>query len=131
MDPSEKTYNGDYSYISEDTVKVSKGVALDSLNLDRLPMYAATMINISNKTFKLKSISINGVEVARPDVSIIDSDHYDLNIAMYVNDYMSYITAKTLKYSVVVETSNGDTKTLTASVNLSANNRLMLNGSVI
>lgn len=120
--------NDDYSYISEDTVKVSKGVALDSLELDRLPMYAAYITNVGDKVFTVESVSINGF-----DINIIpDDSHYDTNynLANCIQDFMSYTTAKTLEFSVVVRTDNGST-TLTGSVDLSKDNKLLIDGSSI
>lgn len=118
----------DYSYISEDTVKVSKGVALDSLELDRLPMYAAYITNVSDKVFTVESVHINGFDT----YSLPGDSHYDTNynLANCIQEFMSYTTAKTLEFSVVVRTDNGST-TLTASIDLSKDNKLLIDGSSI
>lgn len=120
-----------YFYTSDDRVRVSNGVALASLKLDRLPMYAAYITNIEDKRFTIRSISINGTD------SLIRSfdEVYNksvLNLADYTEDYMSYEPMiQTLEYSVVVHTSNGGDTTLTASIDLSKNNKLLLDGSII
>lgn len=120
--------NDDYSYISEDTIKVSKGVALDSLEIDRLPMYAAYITNVRDKVFTVESVSINGFDTH----SMPGDSHYDanFNLAKCIPEFMSYTTAKTLEFSVVVRTDNGST-TLTGSVDLSKDNKLLIDGSSI
>lgn len=123
--------DSDYLYTSEDTVKVSNGVALDDLEVNRLNMLLVYIRSISVEEFTLKSISINGVEVAKPDALI--SGVTELNLASYIENYMSYNTTKPLEYSVVVNTTNGDT-TLTESVDLSAGImqvHVLLDGSTI
>lgn len=126
-----KSADSDYLYTSEDTVKVSNGVALDDLQVNRLNMLLVYIRSISVEEFTLKSISINGIEVAKPDVLI--SGVTELNLASYIENYMSYNTTKPLEYSVVVNTTNGDT-TLTESADLSAGImqvRVLLDGSTI
>lgn len=120
-----------YLYKYRGRVGVSNGVALDSVELDRLPMYAAYITNIKDKRFTIRSISINGKD------SLIHSfeEVYNksvLNLADYTEDYMSYEPMiQTLEYSVVVHTSNGGDTTLTASVDLSRDNKIVLDGSII
>lgn len=126
-----KPADSDYLYTSEDTVKISNSVALDDLQVNRLNMLLVYIRSISVEEFTLKSISINGVEVAKPDVLI--SGATELNLASYIENYMSYNTTKPLEYSVVVNTTNGDT-TLTEQVDLSAGImqvRVLLDGSTI
>ena len=129
LDIDGEAYDSDYFYSSIARLSVSGGVAKYSLKLDRLPMYAAYLTNISGKAFTIKSISINGAEVARPNKFIANLVRY--NLVSYTQDYMSYRNIKTLEYSVVVETSNGSTTTLTASVDLSKDNKILLDGSTI
>lgn len=120
-----------YLYTSEARVQVSNGVLLNSLELNRLPMYAAYITNIKDKEFTIQSISINGNQLM---ISSFDRVYNKsvLNLADYTEDYMSYeYMIQTLEYSVVVETYDGDTKTLTASVDLSKNNKVLLDGSII
>lgn len=119
----------DYFYTSEDTVKVSNGVASDTLKVNRLPMYSVYLIKAGSKNFTLKSISINGIEVARPN-KVISSESSNVNIASFIQDYMSYNADKTLEYSVVVSKNNVDT-TLTASIDLSKDNKILLDCSTI
>jgi hypothetical protein len=123
--------DSDYSYTSKDTVKVSNGVALDSLELDRFPMYAAYITNIEDKVFTIESIHINGAD-AHAMMSGEVNHERNLNLAQYTNFYMSYNSniIKNIEYSVVVRTSNGST-TLTASVDLSKDNKLLIDGSII
>lgn len=124
--------DSDYLYTSEDTVSISSGVALDELEVSRLNMLLVYIRSISVEEFTLKSISINGVEVAKPDILI--SSVTELNLASYIENYMSYnTTIDTLEYSVVVNTTKGDT-TLTETADLSthiANVRVVLDGSLI
>ena len=120
-----------YCYTSNDRVKVSNGVALASLELNRLPMYAAYITNIEGKRFTIKSISINGTK--RPLFSFEATYNKSVfNLADYTEDYMSYEPMiQTLEYSVEVETNGHDTKTLTASIDLSKDNKLLIDGSTI
>lgn len=104
---SGKSADSDYLYTSEDTIKISNGVARADLRVDRLDMLSVYIRSISVEEFTLKSISINGIEVAKPDVLI--SGVIVLNLASYIENYMSYNTTKPLEYSVVVNTTNGDT----------------------
>ena len=124
-----EAYDTDYSYTSIDRVSVSGGVAKYSLKLDRLPMYAAYLINIEGKEFNLMSISINGVEVSNLRQYVGNKVRY--NLAKYTEDYMSYRNIKTLEYSVVVQKVSGEQKTLTASIDLSKDNKLLIDGSII
>ena len=120
-----------YIYTCRDRIKASNGVALDSVKLNRLPMYAAYITNISDKVFTIRSISINGTRLM---LSSFDKVYHEsvLNLADYTEDYMSYEPMiQTLEYSVEVETSNHETKTLTASVDLSRDNKVILDGSII
>lgn len=120
-----------YLYTSDASVRVSNGVALDSLKLGRLPMYAAYITNIADKEFTIRSISINGNKILtfRP-VSVYHESV--LNLADYLEDYMSCEPmVQTLEYSVEVETSSRETKTLTASIDLSKDNKLLIDGSTI
>ena len=120
-----------YYYTSYDRVQVSNGVALDSLKLNRLPMYAAYITNIEGKRFTIRSISINGTELM---ISSFDEVYNKsvLNLADYTEDYMSYEPMiQTLEYSVEVEINSLETKTLTASVDLSKDNKIILDGSII
>ena len=120
-----------YLYISDDRVKVSNGVALASLDLYRLPMYAAYITNIKDKRFTIKSISINGTQLMGIYSIRVDNKSV-LNLADYAQDYMSYESMiQTLDYSVEVETDSYETKTLTASVDLSRDNKVLLDGSII
>lgn len=125
--------DSDYLYTSEDTVSISKGVALDDLKVSRLNMLLVYIRGISVEEFTLKSISINGVEVAKPDILISNVTEM-LNLASYIENYMSYdTTIDTLEYSVVVNTTKGDT-TITDTADLSAhiaNVRVLLDGSII
>ena len=120
-----------YLYLSTARVRVSNGVALDSVNLNRLPMYAAYITNIEGKEFTIRSISINGTQLM---ISSFDRVYNKsvLNLADYTEDYMSYEPMiQTLEYSVEVETDSYETKTLTASVDLSRDNKVLLDGSII
>lgn len=119
-----------YCYTSSDTVRVSNGVALTSLKLNRLPMYAAYITNISGKEFTIKSISINGTKLMLFNFDRVYNKSV-LNLADYTEDYMSYeYMIQNLEYSVVIGTNSGD-KTLTASVDLSRDNKVLLDGSII
>ena len=119
-----------YFYTSDDRVQVSNGVALASLSLNRLPMYAAYITNIEGKRFTIRSISINGTELMISSFDVYDKSV--LNLADYTEDYMSYERMiQTLEYSVEVETDSYETKTLTASVDLSKDNKIILDGSII
>lgn len=120
-----------YYYLSTARVRVSNGVALDSLDIYRLPMYAAYITNIEGKRFTIRSISINGTQLM--DIYSISVDNKSvLNLADYTQDYMSYeYMIQTLDYSVEVETDSYETKTLTASVDLSRDNKVLLDGSII
>lgn len=109
---------------------VSNGVALASLKLNRLPMYAAYITNIEGKRFTIESISINGNRLMIPSFKETYNKSV-LNLADYTEDYMSYEPMiQTLEYSVVVRTGS-DSTTLTASVDLSKDNKILLDGSVI
>lgn len=120
-----------YYYTCRDRLQVSNGVALDSVKLNRLPMYAAYITNISDKVFTIQSISINGTQLMIPSYDRVDHESV-LNLADYTEDYMSYEPMiQTLEYSVEVETSSYETKTLTASVDLSRDNKVILDGSII
>ena len=120
-----------YYYTCYDRLQVSNGVALDSVKLNRLPMYAAYITNISDKVFTIQSISINGTQLMIPSYDRVDHESV-LNLADYTEDYMSYEPMiQTLEYSVEVETSSYETKTLTASVDLSRDNKVILDGSII
>lgn len=120
-----------YLYTSSDRLKVSNGVALASLKLYRLPMYAAYITNISDKVFTIKSISINGTKLMVFNFDRVDHESV-LNLAKYTEDYMSYEhMIQTLEYSVEVETNSYETKTLTAFVDLSRDNKVILDGSII
>lgn len=126
-----KPADSDFLYIAENRVKVSNGVARDDLPVKRLDMLSVSIGRISVEEFTIKSISINGIEVAKPDVLI--SGVMMLNLASYIENYMSYNTTKNLEYSVVVNTTNGDT-TLTKTANLSAGIgrvSVILDGSII
>lgn len=120
-----------YYYTCDDRVRVSNGVALASLELNRLPMYAAYITNIKDKRFTIRSISINGYQLMLSGyIDVYDKNV--LNLAEYTEDYMSHeYWIKTLEYSVEVETSSYETKTLTASVDLSRDNKVILDGSTI
>ena len=119
-----------YYYTSNDRLQVSNGVALASLKLNRLPMYAAYITNIEGKRFTIESISINGTRLMLNDFDETYNKSV-LNLADYTYDYMSYESMiQTLEYSVVVRTTNGST-TLTASVDLSRDNKILLDGSTI
>lgn len=125
-----EAHASDYLYTSKDTIRVSNGVALASLKLNRLPMYAAYITNIEGKSFTIRSISINGTKLMLFDFDRVYNKSV-LNLADYTEDYMSYEPMiQTLEYSVEVETSNGST-TLTASVDLSRDNKVLLDGSII
>lgn len=124
-----EAYDSDYLYSSIDRISVSNGVVKYSLMLDRLPMYAAYLTNIEGKEFNLYSISINGVEVSNCKQYVGNKVRY--NLASYTKDYMSYRNIKTLEYSVVVQKISGELKTLTASVDLSKDNKLLIDGSTI
>lgn len=106
-------------------------MALASLDLYRLPMYAAYITNIEGKRFTIRSISINGTQLI--DIDSIEVDNKSvLNLADYTKNYMSYKRMiQTLEYSVEVETNGHDIKTLTASVDLSKDNKILLDGSII
>lgn len=120
-----------YYYTCYDRVKVSNGVALASVELNRLPMYAAYITNISDKEFTIRSISINGTQLMLSDFDRVYHESV-LNLAKYTEDYMSYEPMiQTLEYSVEVETGSYETKTLTASVDLSRDNKVILDGSII
>ena len=120
-----------YLYTSNGRVRVSNGVALDSVNLNRLPMYAAYITNIEGKEFIIRSISINGTQLMISSFDIVYNKSV-LNLADYTEDYMSYEPMiQTLEYSVEVETGSHETKTLTASVDLSRDNKVLLDGSII
>lgn len=93
-------------------------------------MYAAYITNIEDKVFTIESISINGTQLMLFD---FDETYHKsvLNLADYTEDYMSYEPMiQTLDYSVTVRTSNGST-TLTASVDLSRDKKVLLDGSII
>nr|DAD86052.1 MAG TPA: hypothetical protein [Siphoviridae sp. ctoSr5] len=128
LDIDGEAYNSDYLYSSIDRITVSNGVVKYSLKLDRLPMYAAYLINTEGKAFTIKSISINGVTVERPNEFIKNLSRY--NLASYTQDYMSYRNIKTLEYSVVIGANSGDI-TLTASIDLSKDNKILLDCSTI
>lgn len=120
-----------YYYTCHTSIKVSNGVALASLKLNRLPMYAAYITNIADKVFTIKSISINGTRLMLSGFDRVYNKDV-LNLADYTEDYMSYESMiQTLEYSVEVETDSRETKTLTASVDLSKNKVLLLDGSIL
>ena len=120
-----------YLYTYKDRIRVSNGVVLGSLELNRLPMYAAYITNIEDKVFTIRSISINGTQLMVFNFDRVEHKSV-LNLADYTEDYMSYEPMiQTLDYSVVVSTSNGGDTTLTASVDLSKDNKLLIDGSII
>lgn len=119
----------DCFYITEDAVTVSNGVAIDDLTWRRLHMLLVYLTNIEGKRFTLKSISIAGIEVAKPGV-VISGTSEGLNLASYIENYMSYNTIKTLEFAIVVTTTSGDT-TLTTSVDLDNHYQVIFNGSTI
>ena len=131
IDGSEANDDAYYYYTSRDMVRVSNGVALANLELNRFPMYAAYITNISDKEFTIKSITINGTKLFTFRPVDIRNESV-VNLADYTEDYMSYESMiKTLEYSVEVETGAHETKTLTASVDLSRDNKVILDGSII
>lgn len=124
------TSDSAYLYTSEDTVTISNGVALDGLELNRLPMLSIYIRNVNRAVvWTLKSISIDGVEVAKPDKLVTNSNGY-WSLESYIENYMSYNTTRTVEYSVVVNAHGVDT-TLTASVDLSEDSNVVLDGSNI
>lgn len=131
IDGSQAADDAYYYYTYRDRVKVSNGVVLDSVEINRLPMYAAYITNIEGKSFTIRSISINGNQLM---ISSFDRVYNKsvLNLADYTEDYMSYESMiQTLEYSVEVEINSYETKTLTASVDLSRDNKVLLDGSII
>lgn len=125
--------DSDYLYTSKDTVTVTNGIAMDDLELERLDMLTVYITGVGKQGVVLKSVSINGVEVAKPNVDLtpdIVSSSVDINLAGYIENYMSYNIESTLEFSVVVNTDNGDT-TLTESVDLVNASEVLLDGAQI
>lgn len=133
MDIGGNASDSDYLYTSEDTVTVTNGVAIDDLELERLDMLTVYIIGVAKQGVVLKSISINDIEVAKPNTDLtpdIVSTAVDINLAKYIENYMSYNTESTLDFSVTVNTAYGDI-TLTESVDLANASEVLLDGTAI
>ena len=133
MDIGGNASDSDYLYTSEDTVTVTNGVAIDDLELERLDMLTVYITGVAKQGVVLKSISINDIEVAKPNTDLtpdIVSTAVDINLAKYIENYMSYNTESTLDFSVTVNTDYGDI-TLTESVDLANASEVLLDGTAI
>lgn len=132
IDATEST-ESDYLYTANDTVNVTGGVAMDDLELSRLPMYSIGIYGLSVQGVVLKSITINDVLVASPNIDMtpdVVTDPVDYDLRGILTNYMSYAEEITLNVSVVVETDSGQT-TLTAEADLSQSDEVRIEASEV
>lgn len=131
LDVSENA-DTDYLYTASGEVTVTEGVAdVEGLTIQRLPMLKVGVVNISKQNVVLKSVSINSVVVATPNVDMTpdvveEPVKYDLRDIL--KNYMSYTGTPTLNYSVTVS-SDGNEKTLTAECNTAEIQEVLIDAS--